>query len=302
MARLLERLRPEHFASMFATLMEKLTGWKIGEILNLDGKTIRAAVGAAMQKFARSEAAERQVHIVSLFSTMHGIFLAQLKTAKSVNEVKAAQELLQFIDIRDATITADAMHLTTRTFEIIEEQGAHAVVTVKKQFPSMDKAAEKTFRSTKPVMAIKTRERKGGVTESRLYEVFQALPCRIPTVKSFIRVTRTNVSHSGPTRTKTTTTRYVSTHPPERGKFIAECIRKRWHIENRGHYVLDVAFDEDRSRVRTNHSAENSARMRHIVFNLLAVADNPEGYSFKTKRNVAAADENYLREVLRLPA
>ena len=97
MARVLGMIDPEQFAAMFATLMSPLIGRTIGDIINVDGKTLRGVVSRAAVKAA---SAEDQTHIVSAFSSLRGVVLAQVRSKSVANEVAAAQELLARLDLR----------------------------------------------------------------------------------------------------------------------------------------------------------------------------------------------------------
>jgi predicted transposase YbfD/YdcC len=278
--------------------MQRLTGRK-DEVFNLDGKTLCAAVGTAALKLSRSDAAARQVQIVSLFSAMRNIVVGQLRTVKSVNEVKAAQELLELCEIKGRVITADAQHATRRTFEIIVEKGGDFVVTVKKNVAALHRAMLQAFETDVPIV-IETREKRGKVVEIRRYEIIAATETTFPLVMSFVRVTRVGVSHSGP-QDATKQTLYAATIPASDAELTAQIIRKRWHIENGLHHGLDVEFEEDRSTNREGTLPEQFARVRHWCFSLLSTAKMPKKKSIPVKRLLCAADDRILARVLRLP-
>jgi predicted transposase YbfD/YdcC len=167
MARLLARIDPDQFVASFARFMRRLTGYSERDILNFDGQTLRGVTGTAAQHRSRSKAAKDQEHIVTAFSTMRCIVLAQIKTLAGVNEVSAAQELLTILDVKGAIITADAMHACAKTFEMIKERGADYVVTLKQNTPLLCDAAELAFRQNEP----NRRDQSGKVTETRRYEI-----------------------------------------------------------------------------------------------------------------------------------
>jgi hypothetical protein len=80
---------------------------------------------------------------------------------------------------------------------------------------------------------------------------------------------------------------------------LSESIRSHWQIDNNLHWVLDVQFNEDKSRMRKDNSAENFARLRHITLNLLN-QENSQRLSIRNKRNKAGWDDNYLMLILNL--
>ena len=300
MARVLGNLDPDQFVRAFAMFMERLTGHRNRDIINLDGKTLRGVVGAAALK--RAGATNDQAHIVSAFSTLRCIVLGQLRTKRVVNEVASVQELLQFLDVNGAVVTMDAAHTVYRTLQIVSERRAEVVVTVKRNSANLYDDIKATFRRGAPTV-VETSEKAHGGIERRTYEVIRAsgdaVDTNYCTLKSFVRVTRDSTSLAGQRRPKTAATYYASSLPPQQAKRIADCIRARWAIENKLHYVLDVSFSEDRSRIRIKNSPENFARVRHIALNLLALIKTPKT-SFALKRTTAAIDDKFLARVLRL--
>ncbi len=100
---------------------------------------------------------------------------------------------------------------------------------------------------------------------------------------------------------KTTTERrcYISSRALSARDF-AEAARCHWAIENGLHWVLDVLFKEDQSRLRAGHGAQNMARIGHFALNLIRAM--PDKRSLKAKRKLATWDTNYLAEALSLPA
>jgi predicted transposase YbfD/YdcC len=82
-------------------------------------------------------------------------------------------------------------------------------------------------------------------------------------------------------------------------KKIGESVRSHWGIENSLHWVLDVAFNEDDSRIRKDNATQNFAVLRHIVLNLLGQKKSKK-FGIKNKQFLATMDNNYLAKVLEL--
>ena len=93
--------------------------------------------------------------------------------------------------------------------------------------------------------------------------------------------------------------RYYLSSLKNDAKHILRSVRSHWGIENAWHWVLDIAFREDESRLRKDHGAENMAVLRHRALNLLKQEKSAQ-VGVKTKRLKAAWDENYLLKVLQI--
>ena len=89
---------------------------------------------------------------------------------------------------------------------------------------------------------------------------------------------------------------YISSLASEAQRLLA-ATRSHWSIENSVHWVLDVSFREDESRVRTGNAPENMAIMRHAALNLLR-HDRDSKISIKARRKLAAWDNDYLLSIL----
>lgn len=300
MARVLGDIDPDQFVRAIASLMEGLSGRPARDIINIDGKTLRGVVGTAALK--RAGTAENQAHMVSAFSSLRRVVLEQLRSKRVANEVQAAQELLGLLEVEGAVVTLDAAHTVGKTLDLIVERGADYIVTVKRNAGALHDKITATFKTATPVV-VRTVERSRGKDERRTYEIAPApealAQTSFSTMKSFVRVTRENVSHSHQQQRHERETFYGSCLPPSEPDLIAKGIRERWGIENRLHHVLDMTFDEDGSRIRTKNAPENFARVRHIALAMLSVAKGPK-ISYALKRMTAAMDDRYLARTLGL--
>lgn len=292
---------PNQFAVAMARFIATITGRPRQDIINLDGKALRGVVGAANTR--DPDAVAEQVQMLNAFSVVRRVVLAQLRSKHAVSEVEAAHDLLEMLELKHSVVTLDAAHMNQKALEIIAKRGGDAIITVKANNPRLVKDIEDAFREDKNPKVVTTSERKHGKTERRKYEFTPArgksVTTKYKTVKMFARVTRDDVTHASKAQRGARDTYYVITFDdPE---FAAECIRKRWSIENGLHYVLDVTFKEDSSRVRVKHAAENFSRARHLAFGLLSTKKAAKAVSFKSKRRKALIDDRFLASVLRLP-
>jgi predicted transposase YbfD/YdcC len=96
---------------------------------------------------------------------------------------------------------------------------------------------------------------------------------------------------------RTTESRYYLHSTPLKAKAFGDAVRSHWGIENRVHWVLDVAFHEDQSRIRQGYAAENFAVLRHLALNLLQHRQTKR-LSMKAKRLKAGWDNDFLLQVL----
>ena len=95
----------------------------------------------------------------------------------------------------------------------------------------------------------------------------------------------------------TTDVRYYIGSKPGKAKEYAGYIRGHWGIENSLHWILDMAFDEDRSRIRKDHGQENLALLRRLAVSVLKNAKSCPG-SIRTKQLQAILDDEVLRDML----
>ena len=117
-------------------------------------------------------------------------------------------------------------------------------------------------------------------------------------------VARVSYRRDATTDAPTDTRYYICSYPADAATLLASA-RSHWSIENSLHWVLDVAFDEDHSRVRTGHADQNLAVIRHLALNLLKRERSAKvGIKAKRKKKPAGASitcsKSYHNE-MRLP-
>lgn len=257
-------LDPQQLTRMLRKFVQALTGSLQGEGVAIDGKTLRRSGEATTGKEA--------LHLVSAWATHHGVVLGQVATADHSNEITAIPVLLRLVDVRGATVTIDAMGCQKEIARQVREQEADYVLAVKGNQKSLEEIIQLKLgpgRPTAPRSTLQTCEKNHGRTDQRTY-VAMAAPSAIsrnwPDARSIVRVCRETKNGEGK---KTKEVRYFISSLPPNVERLASLIRGHWGIENRLHWSLDVTFNEDQSRIRQGHAAENAALLRRLALSIL---------------------------------
>jgi predicted transposase YbfD/YdcC len=293
---LMNRIDPALFRACFEAWVAERRPQAPG-LVALDGKTSRGS---------RDEGAGRRaLHMVSAFATDRNLVLGQEAVDEKANEIVAIPLLLERLALSGALVTIDAMGCNPGIAQSILHAKADYLLAVKDNQPTLHAEIESYFQ-TAPKDEVDTFEDidKGhGRIESRLCRVSttidwlaaeRAFPgaFRFPKAAA-IAVIDTKVECKGKI---TTARRSYITSRPLAAPALAEAVRAHWGIENRLHWVLDVSFGEDRSRLRKGHGAANMAIVRHFAINLVRTANDKA--SIKTRRKRASWKPDYLRHLL----
>ena len=247
-------------------------------VLAIDGKTVRRARNPD----------QTAPHLVAALTHDTGLVVGQVAVDAKSNEIPAMQDLLGLIDIQGLVITADAMHTQRDTATFITGRGADYVLTVKANQPGLHRLlASLPWRQ---VPAHRSTERSHGRTATRTIKAVEA-PATIgfPGAAQVLQLRRT-VTRQGKRSVEVVyliCSRSMTVAPPAT---VAGWVRGHWSIEDRLHYVRDVTFDEDRSRVRTGTGAEVMAALRNLAISLLRLAGHD---------NIAQATRHTSRDVNR---
>jgi len=294
-SRVLAALQPTKFQACFKRWMAALCPSLAGEVVAIDGKTVRGSRDAKSGLPA--------IHVVSAFACRHGITLGQVKTDEKSNEITAIPELIEALDLTGATITLDAMGCQKKIAQTIVERDADYVFGLKGNQDTMHTAVQRLFDVTEWQNHASFTD-WGHTTENIGHGRIErrrcvALPCPQGApfdvwaeMKSVVMVESLRQTDDKVTAEKRY---YVSSLAPD-SKRLAHAIRSHWAIENRLHWCLDMTFGEDACRVRKDHAPENLNIVRKIAMNLLRL--NPLKKSLPKKRLRACIDPEYLAEVL----
>ena len=297
-------LDPEELRRCFLSWVEAVAGAPGEQVVAIDGKTLRGSHDRQRGKSG--------LHLVSAWATESNLVLAQEAVEAKSNEITAIPALLKLLSLEGATVTIDAMGCQTAIAAQVVEQRADYVLALKDNHPALHERVRQTFADAdaatgSPTLLLAdlaphdTTDKNHGRVERRRcrvigdpdYLAFIDPDHRWANLNSVICITSTR--QVGDTTT-TEDRHYLSSLPPDAAK-LAHIIRSHWGIENRLHWVLDVAFHEDASRIRVGHAPQNLAVIRHLALNLLR-QDTSSRASISAKRFRAALDDTYLCSLL----
>jgi predicted transposase YbfD/YdcC len=318
---LLRRFRPfvhgtpahDHLGDIFAMLDARafqrcFVAWVaavIGapaEAIAIDGKTLRRSY--------QKKGAKEPVHIVSAFAARERLVLGQVKVANKSNEIVAVPALLDMLMIEGAIVTIDAMGCQRSIAQKILGEKANYILALKGNQGTLREdvelfATEQKANGFKDTAASSDRTVDGdhGRIETRTVTVFHDVSWlqqrhNWPGLKSCVMVESVReIKGSSPQTDKIEReTRFYITSLAWIACQIGPVIRGHWAIENGLHWVMDMMFRDDESRIRKDHAPANFTTLKHIAYNLIRRV--PTKDSLRLKRKVAAWDDDFLASLL----
>ena len=235
-------------------------------VIAVDGKTTRGARNGE----------ESAPHLLSALDHTTGAVLAQRQVDGKSNEISAFAPLLDPIDLTGAVVTADALHTQRAHVDYLAERGADWVFTVKGNQPKL-LTAVKALPWREVEVAWDRREKAHGRLEWRTMKVVTVTPSLpFPGAVQAIQIIRRRRRPDSTAWTKETVYAITSlTAERAQPGEIASILRRHWAIENEVHWVRDVVFREDASRIRTNQGPAVMATIRNLILSLARLADIP---------------------------
>lgn len=299
--RVFAALDPDQFRAGFASWVQAVLPAVPPQVIALDGKTV---CGSQDRYHGKAP-----IHMVSAWASASRLVLAQVKVEDKSNEITALPELLRQLAIKGCVVTMDAMGCQREIAEQIVAQEADYVLALKANQPDLLEEVVDCFTQAEADayqevchQAAETINKGHGRLELRHHTVLTE-PTYLawlqeaqhwPGVQALGRVEAER--RIGVEQTKEA--RYYLLSRAMSATAFAEAVRSHWGIENAVHWVLDVTFGEDHSRMRAGHAAENMAVLRHLVRNLLEREQSEPGRSLKGKRLKAGWDHDYLLKIL----
>ena len=295
--RVFARLDPKAFEAVFQRWVSSVQGLIQG-VVAIDGKTLRGARARG--------AGQGAIHLVSAWAVANHLVLGQLETEAKSNEIKAVPALLKALDIRGCIVTLDALGCQKALAGQIIEQGGDYILALKANQGNLHHEVSALFDIRQgngfaghPYSYHEQVNKDHGRIEVRRHWLVE-VPGWLASdtapwagLKTLAMVQRQR--HIGD-KVSLQTHYYLSSLPCQAQAF-AEAVRAHWDIENGLHWMMDVVFNEDKSRVRKDHSAANLARVRRIAHTLLR-QDTTTKAGLKAKRHKAGWDEDYLMNLL----
>lgn len=305
--RVFARLDPGAFEGCFLAWVQAIVprtdAALAGQHVAIDGKVLRRSHDRG--------AGRPPIDLVSAWASETQLILGQLAVAEDSNEIPAVPALVDLLDLGGAVVTLDALHTQTATAQALREQGADYVLALKDNQPSTLAVVETFFNEAEQEawrgvaqQTLTTEDADHGRLEVRRYwtssdaQLLAYLATgtvRWPDLGSVGKVVRQRTSGGS---TSQETRYYLSSLPADVAVFAAS-VRGHWGIENSQHWVLDVTFREDESRVRVGHAAENLGVVRRIALNLIRLDRSTKG-SINIKRHRAGWNHAYLLHLLTL--
>jgi len=270
-----------------------------GEVVAIDGKAPRGTADRARGQGA--------LHLVSAWATANGLTLGQVAAEAKSNEITAIPQLLDLLELEGCVVTIDAAGCQKGIAARIVDKEGDYVLAVKENQPALHEQVTGCFaqqfeadNADGRMRCHRQVETSHGRTETRQTFVLPAPRAMRASgtwagLATLVLVIRARLDIA--TGKRTEELRWFISSLPARARRLAAAVRQHWGIENGRHWVLDVAFNEDRMRQRDRNAITNLALLNRLAVSLLRQDETvPAGVKCKRKR--AGWDEDYLLHLL----
>lgn len=293
-------LDSERFERLFSEWVVSVSELTAGQVVAIDGKTVRRSHDSFIGRDA--------IHMVSAWATANHVTLGQLRVDGRSNEIEAIPRLLEILDVSGCIVTIDAMGCQRAIVDEIVEQGADYVLSLKANQPRLHEDVAEAFGHWR-LRAFNTIEHDFFQTVEKGHGRVETRSCWSVSDTDYISALNdggkwTALASIAMVESKrvlgdveSTAVRFYISSLPGGARHILSASRMHWGVENSLHWVLDVAFGEDNSRVRVGNAAENLSVMRRMALNMLK-SESSVKVGVAAKRKKAGWDNHYLIKVL----
>jgi predicted transposase YbfD/YdcC len=289
----------DEFQRSFMQWVERVFTVTKGQVIALDGKTARRSHDQGIGQDA--------IHMVNAWASASGITLGQRKVDGKSNEITAIPALLRLLCVSGCIVTIDAMGCQKDIAQTIRDEKADYLLRLKDNQGNLLQDVEDWFAYADQI-DFQDMQHDYHQTINKGHgriEIRRCWAVADPVAFVYIRhyegwadlqtIVRVQRERRLPDKTEQETAYYISSLPPQ-AALILDATRQHWAIENALHWVLDVTFREDDSRIRKDDSSQNMAVLRHVALNILK-RDTSKG-SLRQKRYRAALDDAFLLKLL----
>lgn len=304
--RVFSAIAPKQFNRCFMNFVKARHGDLAKQLIAIDGKAIRHSFDTSTDA--------KHMHLLSAWACEEGISLGQLEVDTKTNEITVLPDLLDLLDLEGHTVSLDAMGCQKTSARKIHLANANYLLALKGNQGTLHKRVEEFFsrpshvkaaqQSGKTITISDCQNQGHGRHERRIVMATDAL-------EGIDKLERENwlglrsivcvEAHRREVNTGKESVEkryYITNHEPD-AELLQKFIRQHWAIENQCHWVLDVTWREDASRIRKGHAAENVALLRKVALNLLK-ADTTVKDTVRGKRLQATFCEKILSQFLRI--
>ena len=289
--RVFAALDPAEMEKGFATWVSSIARLTAGEVVAIDGKSLRGT---------RETGKKKLVHMVSAWAEGNGLVLAQRKVDEKSNEITAIPKLLDALELAGAVVTIDAMGCQREIATRIIEKKADYVLAVKDNQGLLAEQVRDSFLLLNADAVAEEVDCGHGRVEKRRCSVIADLSMiekssEWASLRGLVRI-QSQRYHKVTGKIEREIRYYITSLNPDAAR-LNRVIRQHWGIENKLHWVLDVGFGEDLDRKRAGHSAQNFSLLNRIALNLLK-QETTFKRGIKGKRLKAAWNHPYLLKLL----
>jgi len=301
--RVFSKIDAEQFQLAFYEWVWAVNDIVQGQIINIDGKRLGGSEDKMLGK--------RAIYMVSAWAEENELVLGQRKVDEKSNEITAIPELLKILALTGCIVTIDAMGTQTHIAQTIVEAQADYVLSVKENQGHLFEDISVLF-AVDQAQDFKYASLEHHQTVNKGHGRIEIRECWSTSNPAYLNLIRDKEKWAGLqsivmvvcTRRvagkETKKLRYYISSLPSDAKRILHIVRRHWAIENELHWVLDVAFNEDHSRVRKDQAPQNLAVLRQMALNLLKQEKTAKG-GIHARQLQAAWKEDYLLKVLSSP-